>query len=297
MNKVNATSALIILFLVIFTHIVIVNLAPESSPNSSYINPTTYNIGLSPSVAIISVDPPTSKAMVNQSFMININISDIADLYGWEFKLGWNSTVLEAISVVEGPFLRQGGDTFFWSKINNTEGYLLADCTLLGNMPGVTGNGTLSTIELHVKAKGESILHLYDTKLINSLEQPINHTAIDGYYYTTIHDVAIINLVASETTVYVTVENQGTETETFDVSVYYTRLADPLIGTQTVTLTRGANTTLTFTWTPPTTGRYKIRAEASVVPGEVDTADNTLTTIISICQSGSVGGLGGFRKS
>ncbi|MDI6904744.1 MAG: cohesin domain-containing protein [Candidatus Bathyarchaeia archaeon] len=237
-------------------------------------------------------------AGVGQNFTININISGVVDLYGWEFKLRWNSTLLDAVNVVEGSFLKQGGNTLFITPtINNTEGYMIVDCTLLGDIPGVSGNGTLATVEFHVKTVGECTLDLYDTILVSSAEQPIPHTAIDGYYYTLVRDVAVINLVASATTVNVTVENQGNQyTETFNVSTYYTLLTDPLIGTQTVTLEPGANATLVFTWTPPTCGRYEIHAEASIVPGEVDTTDNVRTLIIYI-SGGSSGGssVGGCR--
>jgi hypothetical protein len=110
-----------------------------------------------------------------------------------------------------------------------------------------------------------------------------NHDLHAVFVSTLDHDVAIINLTASPIeshvgqTVYinVTVENQGCCTENFTVSVYYIKLRDPLIGEQNVTLTAGANMTLTFEWIPNETGRYKIRAEASAVEGEVDTADNS----------------------
>lgn len=255
-------------------------------------------VGTNSTIAAIYVDPQVSVGLPGQDFTVNIEISDVVDLYGWEFRLGWNSTILVALSVVEGSFLKQGGDTFFWSKINNTAGYMIVDCTLLGDVLGVSGNGTLATVEFYVEAIGDCVLDLYGTILVSSAEQPIEHTAIDGYYYTSVHDVAVINLVASESSVNVTVENQGTHTETFNVSTYYTRLTDPLIGTQTVTLEPGANTTLTFAWSPPTYGRYEILAEASIVPGEVDTDDNTRALIIYVGGSngGSAGGIGGCRK-
>jgi len=250
--------------------------------------------GVNSSTATIYVNPQTSVAVPGQSFTVNIEISDVVDLYGWEFRLGWNSTILEALSVIEGPFLKQGGNTFFWSKINNSAGYMIVDCTLLGNISGVSGNGTLAIVEFYVETIGDCVLDLYGTILVNSAEQPIEHTAIDGYYYTSVHDVAVINLVASEFSVNVTVENQGTHTETFNVSTYYTRLTDPLIGTQTITLERGANATLTFTWTPPTYGRYEILAEASIVEGETDTADNNRTIIVYVGYGGS--NLGGHKS-
>lgn len=251
---------------------------------------TIVAVNTSSSIATIYVDPHTSVGTIGQNFTVDINISNVTDLYGWEFKLGWNSTILDAVNVVEGSFLKGGGNTFFAYKINNTEGFGLVDCTLLGNVPGVSGNGTLATIEFHVKTLGECTLDLYDTTLVSSAEQPITHTAFDGYYYTALRDVAVINLVASATTVNVTVENKGNHfTETFNVSTYYILLTDPLIGTQTITLEPGVNATLVFTWTPPTYGRYEIRAEASPVAGEVDTADNIQVAYIYIGSSSSGG--------
>jgi hypothetical protein len=209
-------------------------------------------------------------------------ISDVADLYGWEFNLSWNQTILDVVEASEGAFLKNVGDTFFTYKINNTLGYMIVDCTLLGNISGVSGSGTLATIKFYVETLGECPLDLSDTILINSTEQSIEHTTIDGYYYTSVHDVAIIDLTASSTEVNVTVENQGTHTETFNVSAYYTRLSDPLIGTQAVTLTKGATAMLTFTWTPPSAGPYEIWVEANVLPGEMDVGDNTRSITIQV---------------
>jgi len=143
-----------------------------------YEAPVELALG-SPTTTIF-VDPPTSTAEVGQTFSINIKISNVVDLYGWEFRLKWNSTLLNALNVIQGPFLKQGGDTFFWPKINNTEGAILADCTLLGNVPGMNGSGTLATVKFYAKNRGESILDLYNTTLINSQEQAITHTANDG---------------------------------------------------------------------------------------------------------------------
>ncbi|MGQ9460229.1 MAG: cohesin domain-containing protein [Candidatus Bathyarchaeaceae archaeon] len=130
------------------------------------------------------VAPSTITVTAGQTFIVSINISDVIDLYGWEFKLKWNPTLLDALNVMEGNFLKRGGDTFFWPIINNTIGCLLATCTLLGNIPGVNGSGELAIVEIQVKSEGESILDLYETKLVNSLEQPINHTPYDGYVTT-----------------------------------------------------------------------------------------------------------------
>jgi hypothetical protein len=98
-------------------------------------------------------------------------------------------------------------------------------------------------------------------------------------------DVALTNITLSKTVVcqsfsmfiYVTAENQGGSAETFNVTAY----ADTtLIGTQTISnLPNGTSTTITFTWntTGFAKGNYTISANATVLPGETDVADNNLT--------------------
>jgi len=73
----------------------------------------------------------------------------------------------------------------------------------------------------------------------------------------------------------VTARNEGAMTETFNITTYYDNNE---IGTQTVTdLASGANRTITFGWNTNAVpfGDYTIKAIASTVPEEVDTADNT----------------------
>ena len=106
---------------------------------------------------------------------------------------------------------------------------------------------------------------------------------------TTDHDVAVVSVEPSTARVYagqtinitVVAENEGMNTETFNVTVKYENTTMGIvgtIGTQTVTnLASGTNTTLTFSWNTSVTAcvNYTINAEASVVPGENDVSDNT----------------------
>jgi len=233
-------------------------------------------------IATISVVPLTVTASIGENFSINVNISNVLDLYGWEFRLSWNATLLDAVSAVEGPFLKAKGQTFFTYKINNTVGYVLVDCTLLGIVPGVSGNGTLATVGFYVKGRGESILDLHNTTLLNSLEQPIIHVAVDGNgVFTPSHDIAVIDVIASPTMVLpgqsvqinATVENQGAYAEDFNVTVYYDSV---VIETVSVVLDQGELRVLTFTWdtTGVNKGDYLILAKASVVSGETDITNN-----------------------
>lgn len=79
----------------------------------------------------------------------------------------------------------------------------------------------------------------------------------------------------------VTVENQGTSVESFNVTVYADRNIGDIriyVGTQDTTLASDATTTLSFTWDTKNSpyGSYYISANATIVLGEYDTVDNIL---------------------
>jgi hypothetical protein len=130
----------------------------------------------------VYVDPPTVEKTIGQSFTVNLNVSDVANLYAWEVKLAYDSTILEHVNTVQGSFLGNSDVTFFTYKVNDTSGYVLIDCTLLGNLPGVNGTGTVAIIEFHVKQSGSCDLKLYDTKLLDPAEQSIEHSSSSGHF-------------------------------------------------------------------------------------------------------------------
>lgn len=89
------------------------------------------------SVANVTISPSMVAAGQGQSFTVNITISSVNRLFGWELKLNWTASYLDTVNVTEGPFLKTNGDTFFTNRIDNSVGHLIADCTLLGEVSGV----------------------------------------------------------------------------------------------------------------------------------------------------------------
>jgi hypothetical protein len=98
-----------------------------------------------------------------------------------------------------------------------------------------------------------------------------------------VHDVAVTNMTPAKQVicqgfsgnVTVTVENQGDFAETFNVTAYANATA--IIGAAPVSLPAGGSTDIVFLWdtTGYSKGNYTLRAQATVVSGETDTADNT----------------------
>jgi hypothetical protein len=237
-----------------------------------------------PSSATVAVSPASITASVGQNMSIDVNISNVSDLYGWEFKLGWNASLLDLVSVDEGPFLKSGGVTFFTYYVNETGEHVVVDCTLQGDIPGVSGNGTLATATFLVESVGECPLQLYDVSLLSSSEMPIDCNAESGYgYFTVGHDVAVTSVSASPAIVVigdivrvnVTVQDQGGFAEVFNVTACAN---SQIIGIQAISLNEGSSATLTFVWntTGVQKGDYEVSGSASVVPGEVNTTNNIM---------------------
>ena len=130
----------------------------------------------------VYVNPQTVNAIVGQNFTVDVVTSDVTDLYAWQLRLYWNTTVLDLVNVTEGAFLKSRGETFFSTSM---EGNLTLYCALLGNVSGVNGGGILATVEFHAKIVGNGPLHIYDTVLASNSEQTITHTTRDGYFVVT----------------------------------------------------------------------------------------------------------------
>jgi nitrous oxidase accessory protein len=115
------------------------------------------------------------------------------------------------------------------------------------------------------------------------------HMGVDYYPlinpWSTVHDGAVVSVVSSDSAAYqgllvnitVVIRNEGTATETFDVTAKY---LNRIIGTETVTnLPRLRTTEVLFIWNTtnvPMGFDYAIKAEVSPVVGETDHADNAL---------------------
>ena len=237
------------------------------------------------STTTVSVVPSSVTAYVGQNFSIDIAISDVLDLYGWEFKLSWNASLLDVVNVTEGTFLKNGGSTFWYYKVNETDGRLVADCTLLGDVQGVSGSGVLATITFNVLDVGNCSLDLYEVTLLDSSEQLIACQVIDGYgSFRAPHDIALVDISFSPNVVLpgdivninVTVENQGAYNESFNVSVY---VDSTKIGEKSVSLNENLAVTLQFEWNTTNfdKGDYEISASADPVKDEIETADNSMT--------------------
>jgi plastocyanin len=184
----------------------------------------------------------------------NVNIS--------EFSFNPRNTTIVKGDTIVWANNDQVIHTLWFTKIVDQSTYLLSPPILPGQMWSHTFN---ETVELQYY----SFKYLWITGFVTV--NPVTH------------DIAITSVTPSQTqatigeTIFidVTVNNEGNVPETFNVTAYYD---DTTIEAQTnITLDAGMSTTLTFTWDTAgiDPGSYTVKAQASAVPGEINTADNS----------------------
>lgn len=253
----------------------------------------TKPVTSSPADTILKFDPSAVSADPDNSFEIEVAVSDTPPLYTWQFRLRWNASLLELQNIAEGTFLKQGGVTtlFAASKINQTEGWADVLCTRTGvDTPGVAGSGELAKVTFLVELTGDCSLNLTATKLIKpgykGYDQPLYllpHRVENGFFTTSAHDVAVTNITVSKTqitpgeviTISVTVENQGVFSETFNITLYYDTKKITLLNVTDLQASTSQIVAYDWNTTGLGPGDFVLKAQASFVSLETDKTDNT----------------------
>jgi Cohesin domain len=126
----------------------------------------------------IAVQPAAPTVTVGQTFTLSVNISGAADLYGYQFDLGFNPTVLQAISVTEGVFLGTGGPTIFLpGTIDNVGGSITFNADILnGAASGVNGSGDLLDVTFQALAAGSSGVPIFNLIALDSFGLGLTET-------------------------------------------------------------------------------------------------------------------------
>jgi hypothetical protein len=234
------------------------------------------------------VDPPeliVPTMKLGDIFTIDIALENAVGMYGYEFKLGYDTRILTCLGSVVLP---PNNDTNFdvEQSINDPLGVVWVKVQYYppAEPIDIYTPKAVVRITFMLQAYGQTILDLHDADIVNEFGDSLGPVVEDGFFATLLRDVAIMFVnVTSANKVYpgrnVTIEvvamNRGNMTEeTFNVTVFANSTA---IGTQRITLAPWSNVTLSFQWntsdlTP--CSNFTIRAEASLVPYEIDPTDN-----------------------
>ena len=123
-----------------------------------------FELGTEYTVLNAGVGYAFSKTSIHtgDTFTLDILAEDVLDMAGWQFDIAFDPTVLEAVNVSEGNFLKTGGATTFFQggSINNAAGKITGLNSARLSAQGVTGTGTLLQVNFKTKSGGETKLEL-----------------------------------------------------------------------------------------------------------------------------------------
>jgi hypothetical protein len=127
---------------------------------------------------ILSLQPSATTVAEGASVSLDVAISGVDDLYAFEFDLGFDPAFLSATGITEGSFLAAAGSTFFIpGMIDNPGGTVtFTAASLLAAIPGVSGSGTLATVNFTALAPGGSPVNLFNVVLLDSTLSGITGT-------------------------------------------------------------------------------------------------------------------------
>lgn len=133
--------------------------------------------------AVLSVDPSVQATTNGSVVTVDVNVSNVNDLYGYQFDLGFNPSVLQAVSLSEGSFLATDGSTFFIPGAkDNLAGAVFATAdTLLAPISGANGSGALAVFTFDAIGTGTSTFTIQNETLLNSDLNVISDRATTGF--------------------------------------------------------------------------------------------------------------------
>jgi len=249
------------------------------------------------------LDPPSivdGAATSGSNITLTLAVSDVADLFGYEVKIYYNSTVLSATQLTRpvGNFLEpriNQGNQFLpmWEIQNNfsaTHGRIWLSLTLLSPETGRSGSGPLARLTFRILNTGDTAITMEETKLADKSGNAITHELQNSYFNNNappalpppLHDVAVFSTIPVSSQAYigdileVTVEiwNKGDVNESVSVILYYN--SSLAVIKQINNLRAGAEYMLSLYWNTSSIaeGNYTLKASAVIIPYEANMEDN-----------------------
>ncbi len=113
---------------------------------------------------------------IGDTFTVNFNAENVNDLAGWQFEIAYDPTVLEAVEINEGDFLKTGGEATFFQRggIDNRAGKIKGLSAARLGEDGVSGTGILLSVTFTAKAAGQTQLRLDNFQLASITGKPID---------------------------------------------------------------------------------------------------------------------------
>lgn len=156
---------------------------PVSGENVTANNIATkvVNVWVSAPGCEVNVDPGTTTAAVGETFVINVTVTDVANLFGFEYKLFWDPTLIDLTTYA--TYVPPGWEPPLGFPVKDDSSvpgrHLYAYACLTG--APFTGDLVLATYTFAVLSQGSCALDIQESKLVDTTATLVPHSAEDGY--------------------------------------------------------------------------------------------------------------------
>jgi len=141
-----------------------------------------------------------SSKQSGSTVQIDVNITGVIDLFAWQLNVSWDQSLLNLVNAYGGEFLNRvsppaytssspapNGLGFVINVTDNANGYSALGESILGGVPGITGDGQLVSLEFLVVGYGSTNLTIetsgtLPTTLLESALGIITSDTTDGYF-------------------------------------------------------------------------------------------------------------------
>ena len=176
-------SLLLILFASIFAYPIIANFFASGNLLVAYGNQSTKPYLLVTPTAYVASE-------LGETFTIDVNIYNVENLHGFEFKMGYNTSILDVIQVSQGSFFPAPPDAIITKlEADETTGTAWVDVSLSAPEASRSGSGTLATVIFKVTfapslpSRTWCTIDICESILYDNTMTQIPHDTVDGLYF------------------------------------------------------------------------------------------------------------------
>jgi hypothetical protein len=137
-----------------------------------------FYAGIVNATATLSITPPTQTITSGLQVAVKVSIASVANLYGYQYDITYDSNVLTYAGIAEASFLKNdGANTYCVTPDTATAGRIKnIACTRQGTTNSVSGAGNLTAITFNIKSgvtSGTTTIGLQNAKLSDINSQAI----------------------------------------------------------------------------------------------------------------------------
>lgn len=149
-------------------------IAPQGSPSSSASQPGAAPQGAGSGLQVLFM-PASIQASVSAPVMVNVQVANVADLFSASpIRIKFDPTQLRLNEIAPGPlFSGDGGRLTSVKDIRNDTGEAMLTVTRLPGSAGVSGSGSIATLNFTAVGSGASNIEVTELGLKNSQMQPL----------------------------------------------------------------------------------------------------------------------------